>query len=106
MTDKTSTVDVFSSAPVAQYHPDLGTINPGWNRGLSAEKVAPFFEEQRAPGVENTLHRKPVACVRASDGFVWSEAAGDFVDPAAVPAPKTKTQPAPKPATKDTDTNE
>jgi hypothetical protein len=104
MTEK-ATIDVFSSAPVAQSHPDLGTIFPGWNRGLDPAKLEPFFAAQRAPGVENTLHRQPVACRRDSDGFVWNDAAGDFVDPDSAP-PKIKiASPAPK-ASKDKDTNE
>jgi hypothetical protein len=76
-----ATVDTFSSAPVAMHHPLLGDIHPGWNRGLDPVKLQVLYDAQKEPGVVNYLHRKSVPCTRDSDGFVWSDAANDFVAP-------------------------
>lgn len=81
MSEQSKTVSTFSSAAVAMNHPHLGNLEPGWNHGVDREKLQVVYDAQREPGVVNTLHPRPVACKRDADGFVWNDAANDFVDP-------------------------
>jgi hypothetical protein len=89
MTENTTPADAFCSAALPMQHPVLGRIVPGWNRGFDPLKLAQVFDAQREPGVANYLHREPVPCRRDSDGFVWSDMAGDFVDPSTSAVPKS-----------------
>lgn len=98
MTDLT-TVSLFCSSGVGQYHGLFGNVNPGWNHGFSRAKVEEFMEVQAKSGLPPTFHLSPVQCTRDADGFVWSNAANDFVDPnppAKVAAPRAVAKPEPK----------